>query len=387
MQVNTRVYRAKQGWDSPLPANLDSSRTLLVVFAAAELFEAEIDWLAQIRNALPQSQMIGCSTTMPLVNGQLLPGSAVLAVCQLEHARIKLTSQPLESPADSLAAGQAIGRALYQPDLRQIMLFADGRTVNANELMNGINSVAPQAIRLSGGMASHPDFNNGLRLLILDGTLKSQTVVAAALYGDQLMIQQREDVGLKTYSQYYEVTRHGDRLITEVNGRPALDVYNEFLGELADDKGYIHMFPIGFYEAPDTPMKVVRSILDLSQGDRALILASEVPAHPYMRFMTGLPSQFIDSAQKVAAGISASVINERFTLPLLSLTTTCVGRQAAMGRQAEQEVARAFAALPRGTEQIGFAAYGEIAWSSTGFCELHNHTINIMLMGERPTGA
>jgi hypothetical protein len=382
MRLHTSTYNLESGWTTQPPIAFDSTQTLLLLFASADLLKHDQQFVADLAAAFPQSHLIGCSTTTPFVNGTMLAGQAVLAVCQFEKSQVRLTRHLLDSAADSFAVGQAIGQELVQSDLRQILLFGDSRVNNANELMNGINSVAAQPVLISGGMAGHPDFTNGTRSLFLNGEVTSHAIVAAGLYGEALFVQQAEDVGLTTYSPYYEITRNTDRLIQTINGIPALEVYREFLGTLAYNKNFIHMFPIGFYETPKSPMKVVRSILDVDPRENALILASEVPAYKHMRFMTGLPSQFIEAAEKVAAAVTASAADQRPLRPMLSLTITCIGRQAAMGRHGEDEPARAFSQFLPGTQQIGFCAYGEIAWSSSGYCELHNHTINIKLLAE-----
>jgi len=371
-------YSRSDGWSGKFPTALDSPQTLLLLFADAALLEKG-QLQEEIGKAFPQAVLIGCSTISPIANGQIVYHGAVLAICQFEKSTLKTAMQSLQTPAESRQAGETVGKALYRPDLRQVLLFGDDQVLNANEFMNGLNSAAPQPVQISGGMASHPDFADGTRLLVLGRQVKSQAVGAVGIYGEMLHAAQVEDVGLMTHSKFYTITQAENRVIYEVDKRPALEIYREFLGVLAPHLEFMHVFPVGFYAQPLAPLKVVRSVLGVDEKQKALIFASDLPAEKTIRFMVGLPTQFVDSAKRVASQVSEQMGQKQ---RLLALTVSCASREFALGDDVDKEPAAVYNHLPPNTTQIGFYAYGEIAWGGTGTCELHNHTINVTLLGE-----
>jgi hypothetical protein len=67
---------------------------------------------------------------------------------------------------------------------------------------------------------------------------------------------------------------------------------------------------------------------------------------------------------------------------MLSIAISCVGRRLVLGERSEEEVEAALAALPSGTEQVGFYSYGEISPYAMGTCDLHNQTMTLTTLSE-----
>jgi hypothetical protein len=382
MDIQKLQYSPRTGWLDELPHDLDSPDTLLLLFATPQTLAAQPDLPASLKTGFPQATLLGASTFAPIADGRVVEDGAVLAVLRFEQTGVRPYFQPNISPANSYATGQALGKALYGDDLRLIVLFANDRAVNDDELMRGINDALPHPVLISGGMASHDDYTGGQRFLIWNGQTHENALVAAGLYGPDLLVQQAEDVGLEEVmrSEFHTITGVQGRRVTEVDGRPALHVYKEFLGQLADRPDIIHVFPIGFYENRQATLRVVRSVLEVDEAEQALVFASEPPAERTIRFMVGLPSQFIDAAESVTRRVSEAFVARPAQLALM---VSCASRHFVLGERAAKEAANAFAALPNDTQQIGLYAYGEIAPGGSGYCELHNHTINMLLLGER----
>ncbi|PTT99721.1 hypothetical protein DBR45_26450, partial [Pseudomonas sp. HMWF031] len=69
----------------------------------------------------------------------------------------------------------------------------------------------------------------------------------------------------------------------------------------------------------------------------------------------------------------------------LALVTSCVGRKLVMGDRVEEEIEEVGRRLSKNTRIAGFYSYGEVSPSSnTSHCELHNQTLTIMLLREKP---
>ena len=58
MDVVHREYSRQKGWSEPLPAELDSERTLVAVFGASDYLDDPAP-LAALADAFPKSQRVG----------------------------------------------------------------------------------------------------------------------------------------------------------------------------------------------------------------------------------------------------------------------------------------------------------------------------------------
>ena len=111
MQIETFTHRLGAGWSSPLRAELDSPRTLVVAFGAAE-YADEPQALAELAAAFPQSAVVGCSSAGEIREQFVADGSLVAAVVRFARTDLTIASTPIDSVADSAAAGARLGGAL-----------------------------------------------------------------------------------------------------------------------------------------------------------------------------------------------------------------------------------------------------------------------------------
>ena len=65
------------------------------------------------------------------------------------------------------------------------------------------------------------------------------------------------------------------------------------------------------------------------------------------------------------------------------MAVSCVGRRLVFGERADEELEAVVDILPEKIHQIGFYSYGEISPYCMGYCDLHNQTMTLILIGER----
>jgi hypothetical protein len=61
-----------------------------------------------------------------------------------------------------------------------------------------------------------------------------------------------------------------------------------------------------------------------------------------------------------------------------------VGRRLVLGEQTEEELEAAVQLLPPGSAQVGFYSYGEISPAGGACSRLHNQTMTVSVLWERP---
>jgi hypothetical protein len=385
MKLDTFTYAAESGWSvDPLPA-LDSDSTLVVVFGATEWGETHQPF-DQLLAAYPRSHVIGCSTAGEIFGTGLADGSLAVAVARFEHGtRVNSATAVVRSQDDSFAAGEALAHQLDDPSLRAVLLLSDGLHVNGSELVRGLNSVLSSDVVVTGGLAG-----DGSRFqqtwVVHNGAPRDNMVVAAGLYGSHVNVGHGSKGGWDNFGPERFVTRSQGNILYELDGRPALQLYKEYLGELADGLPATGLlFPLALRSATDDEKSLVRTILAVDESAQSLTFAGDVPQGSLARLMRANFDRLIDGASEagsLAAGDDASGTDE-----VLAIAISCVGRRLVLGQRTEEEIEATLDVLPRGTRQIGFYSYGEISPFAQGSCDLHNQTMTLTTIREVPAAA
>jgi hypothetical protein len=364
-------------WSAPLPA-LDSERTLVLAFGAPSYIENPRP-LDQIREAYPASHIAGCSTSGEILQTSLHDESIALAVIRFAHTRLSTVAAPVRSPEGSFAAGQEIARRLEGAGLRAVLVFSDGLTVNGSELVRGLNSILPPSVVITGGLAG-----DGSRFkstwVLRAGRPAGGFVTAVGLYGDRVRVGHGSKGGWDVFGPERLVTRSAGSVLYELDGRPALPLYKDYLGELAAGlPATALLFPLALRDGPTDDKRLVRTILGVDDATGSMTFAGDIPQGYLAQLMRANFDRLIEGAAESAIMTASTGRGDR---PCLALAVSCVGRRLVLGERTEEELERAAEILPAGSKQIGFYSYGEISPYSTGRCDLHNQTMTITTIAE-----
>ncbi|HMA36323.1 MAG TPA: FIST N-terminal domain-containing protein [Chloroflexia bacterium] len=378
MNITTFAYLPATGWSvDPWPA-LDSARTLVLLFGDSHFLDTPAP-IRAIAAAYPTSQIIGCSTSGEIAGARVVDGSLLVTVVAFAHTRLATAHAPVPAVQESYAAGQALGAQLAGPDLRSVLLFSDGLTVNGSELVRGLNAVLPPSVVVTGGLAGDGDrFQR--TWVVWDGAPRAGFVVAAGLYGDRVQVGHGSKGGWDIFGPERRVTRATGNILYELDGKPALQLYKEYLGERAAGlPATALLFPLALRAHPDDEKSIVRTILGVDESTQSMIFAGDIPTGSLAQLMRANFDRLIDAAE--AAALMTRERNSPMG-PVLALAISCVGRRLILGERTEEELEAALAVLPEGTQQIGFYSYGEISPYAAGSCDLHNQTMTLTTIYE-----
>ena len=142
MRIETITHRLAGGWSRPLPADLDSPRTLVVTFGAAAYVETS-EALAALAAAFPNSVHAGCSSAGEILGDGVADGSLVVVVIRFGRAALALAATPIATMTDSAAAGMRLGAELAPRRPRLDLVLSDGLAVNGTELVKGLTESLP----------------------------------------------------------------------------------------------------------------------------------------------------------------------------------------------------------------------------------------------------
>jgi hypothetical protein len=179
------------------------------------------------------------------------------------------------------------------------------------------------------------------------------------------------------------ITRSENNVLYELDGRPALELYKKYLGDLAAQLPAAALrFPLAIRQNDATEKQIVRTILSIDEAKQAMIFAGDMPQGTYAQLMKANTERLIDGA--AAAAESAGIDNGKIPpdAPILSIAISCIGRRLVLGPRTDEELEAVLETLPPQTQQVGFYSYGEISPYATGTCDLHNQTMTLTLISE-----
>jgi hypothetical protein len=370
------ILRNANTWSSSIPTELDSENTFVAVFGAQRADSVEA--LAELRAAFPRSKILGCSTAGEIFQERIYDDALVVAVAKFESVGLRLVSADARS-GTSRTAGETIARRLVAPDLRAVFLVSEGLHVNGSELVTGINSILPPGVVVTGGLGA--DGDRFRSTWVFDGAAaQSDRVVAVGFYGDRLEISHGSKGGWDIFGPERLVTRAAGNVLYELDRKPALKLYKDYLGERAAGlPATALLFPLAVRAKGDEKKQLVRTVLSVDEKDQSLTFAGDIPVGSMAQLMRANFDRLIEGAT-AAAELAAE---SRSDGGLLAIAISCVGRRLVLGERAEEEVEAALEVLPRRARQIGFYSYGEISPFASGRCDLHNQTMTLTTFAEK----
>jgi len=377
MQLMTYSHFPKQGWTGQLDRNLDSDKTLVLAFGPSTLVD-QPEPLADVMRAFPRAHVLGCSTSGEIHGTEIHDDSVITAVARFDDTRLRVVSAPAVAASNSFAAGESLARQLLDDELRAVLVFSDGLAVNGSELVRGLNAVLPGHVVVSGGLAGDGDrFQR--TWVIEDRTPRSGFISALGLYGNRLKIGHGSKGGWDAFGVERIVTRASGNVLYELDGRPALALYKEYLGERANGlPATALLFPLALRHDAQSKDRLVRTVLSVSETDQSMTFAGDVPEGYLAQLMYANFDRLIEGAGEAAIGASLKAAGE----DVLAIAVSCVGRRLVLGERAEEEIEATRDVLPNAARQIGFYSYGELSPHASGRCDLHNQTMTLTTIAE-----
>src|SRR6185295_11988328 len=385
MRVETITYDAsKSAWSLPgFPQAMDSDRTLVVAFGAPELIE-QPQPLKDLKAAFPRSKVVGCSSAGEIAGTSVRDHSLSVAVAKFDHTDLQVASLEVTSSAQSFTAGQSLAKQLQRPGLRAVFVLSEGLDVNGSELVRGLNSVLDPSVVVTGGL-SGDGYAFKRTWVALGDKLQSHLLVAVGLYGEHVVVGHGSKGGWDKFGPERVVTRSTANVLFELDNKPALALYKEYLGDKASGLPATGLlFPLALRSGPKDDKVLVRTLLAVDEAKQSMTFAGDLPQGHLVQLMKADYDRLIGGASGAAQSVKQT-LPAASTGATLALAISCVGRRLVLGERTEEEVEAVLDVLPKGSQIVGFYSYGEISPYATGQCDLHNQTMTLTTLSESPT--
>ena len=387
LKTAQRTWTREGGWVPLAPGPLAPSAQLVLVFGATAALREQLA-VQSISDCYPAAHILGCSTAGEISGDEVFDDSLVCTAIHFEHTQLRTAQLSLSVTPDAEQAGEWLGRELPHSlcskdgrpgaNLVHVLVLCGGLSVNGSALVRGLIKHLPEGVAITGGLAGDGVRFGETLVLTSDGP-RSGAVAAVGLYGSRIEIGFGSLGGWDPFGPERLVTRSSGNILFELDGRPALALYKEYLGQ--HSKGLpatALLFPLSVTITPgDTPL--MRTILAVDEQQQSMTFAGDIPEGARARLSKSNVNRLVDGAVGAAqvsypAGSAA---------PDLAILISCVGRKLVLKQRVEEEIEGIREVLGAQAAITGFYSYGEIAPFSHGSrCELHNQTMTITTFSE-----
>lgn len=378
MKLETFTYPALHPTPIKTLPLKDPARSLLILFGPSQLLDSPGP-IQAVLSAYDGASAIGCSSSGEIFGTQVQDDTLVAGLLQFDSTTVRTASAQVSDPSHSFEAARTLANQLMDSTLQGILVLSDGLGVNGSELIRGFNSVLPAHVVVTGGLAG-----DGARFkqtwVLHEGLPVAKYVTAVGFYGPAVRLAHGSKGGWDLFGPERLITRSQGNVLYELNQKPALQLYKDYLGELAKGlPGTALHFPLATRQHQDDAKRLVRTILSIDEQTQSLTFAGDMPEGSYAQFMRANFDRLIQGASDAAILAAAPCTDAS---PTLSIAISCVGRRIVLGERTNEEVEAVFDVLPKGAAQIGFYSYGEISPYATGHCDLHNQTMTLTTISE-----
>ena len=357
----------------------------LVLFFGARGILARPSAFETLRAACPSALIVGCTTGTIIAGDAIEDDGASAVAVKLERSQVRLASVEIAGKT-SEAVGAELARMLTDASpagdgrLAAVLIISDGLNVNGSALVGGLQAGVGASVAIGGGLAADgAAFEK--TLVAANGQPRENLVAAIGFYGDGLEARMGVAHGWERFGPPRRITKAAGAVLFEMDGKPALDLYEKYLGdEAAQLPASALLYPLLISNPADESDQVVRTILAVDHEARTMTFAGDMPEGWTAKLMRGAADSLTQGALDAADMVRAEAADASETLALL---VSCVGRRLAMGQRTGDEVEAVSEVLGPAARRIGFYSYGEVVTPGVaGHCGLHNQTMTLMTLRE-----
>ncbi len=376
MRVGVGISSEDVSWQAGVQAASaavieSGTATLAIVVGTVHYEWPEV--MAGVQSILGDTKLVGASCAGFFSSaGIFFQGIAVLALAGSELAAETALIDARHFDVDQL--GRHLGQTLLTNDAGDgaVLCFPDSLDGQVCQFVDALYDAAGPEFRYFGGATG-----DGWRILTswqgTDQGLVCQGLSAALLRGCQLAGGVAH--GWVPQGPPLVVTRAKGRVVFELDGRPAFDVYAERLGGFVSgsfaETAMRH--PLGVCYGPEH--FIVRDPLRVVNGT-ALQFISAIPNQSVAYIMKPEPDPDFMIARNLAEKVVAQLAKPGF-----ALISYCISRYMVLGEAHKDEIHSLLYPLKGQIPFLGILAYGEVG-AYADVPQFHNKSISLLMGGE-----
>ncbi|MDB5259428.1 MAG: hypothetical protein JWO73_636 [Candidatus Taylorbacteria bacterium] len=334
----------------------------IIVFSSVKYNQQ--DMLKGVRSVSGQTLLVGSSTAGEIItDGPVKRNSVVVMALASETVKFyAAVGKPVS--AGPRAAGKAAAeevKKLAGENLKTFMMLPDVLKGNGADIVRGVLDALGQHFPVVGG-ASGDDFQFKQTYQYLNDQVYSDSVVGLGLTGEFKI-----GIGVKhgwiPVGAAMTATKSEGGVLHEVNGRPAISIYEDYFGEkeaaILKTETLARLaitYPIGLKQEGSDEL-LIRDPISVDKNG-SITCAAEIPQGSEIRLMIGS----VEEAVKVARQAAQTAISQLDgATPQAIIIFNCIARNKLFGDRSGEEITAIQEILGRDVPLIGFYTYGEQA--------------------------
>ena len=356
---------------------------LVLVFSSVKRFN-EGKLQSVLKKRYPTAQIVGCTTSGEISLNGVFDDSIQITAIQWQKVIQRVAQSKASNMQGSFETAVNLAEQLEADTLRTVLVISDGLNINGSELISGFQSVLGDTPIIGGLAGDGGAFVKTLQMF--NETISDHMVIAVGLYGDALITSSGALGGWKPYGPPRKVTKSEKNVVYELDGRPALSLYQMYIGAAfsKDLPGSGLKFPLAVIEEGKRDVEKIRTLLAIDPSENSLTFAGNVEEGETVRLCQTNHDRLVEGAGAAANLVLDGLDTQRTNQPGLALLVSCVGRKGVMKEQVVDEVKLVQQILGQQTTITGFYSYGEIApRPNTTDSVLHNQTMTIGYLSEQ----
>jgi len=357
-------------------ANTSAFQPTLAIVFCTMAFDLE-----EIKNCFVERQiaLAGCSTAGEIIDDSLHENSIALMLLDTDPASFQIKLSVYHDKSMLQAAeeiGIFVGDCFSNPG---VLLMSSGISIDAQQLVAGINSSVAQSIPIYGGLAGDDLAMIETYAFTEDGVTENGAAILV-FDTEKIAINGLALSGWQPIGGVNVITKAAGNQVLEINNEPALDVFVRYFGlsdaETKHDQliGIQTNYPFQLLRGDGK--SILRSPLLIHKDTKSIILAASVSEGDRFRFSTSPGFEVIDQTVEGFQALKTAA-PEADALVLFS----CKGRHGAFGPLLKNEIKGIYQYW--GKPLIGFLSYGEIGNIGDENIEFHNETCVAVTLKER----
>ncbi len=362
-----------------------SAPNILFVFSSIQYDQEEV--LAGVKNVVPHTPIVGGSAAGEITSSTTVFDAINIMAIATDQITFAIGCGEGVSK-DSFKAGAMAAASVIKnnngkkPDL--FIMLPDGITGNGAAIVEGVKSTLGKSFPIIGGSLGD-DYRFQKTYEYCDGKVLSDAVVGIGLSGDFSfgfgIRHGWEPVGLPL-----KVTKTDGVILQEVDGKPALNVYEEYFGK--DLPEFIkeplarmaYTYPLGLVVEGSSELLIRDPVIANKKGE--ITMAAAIPEGTTIRLMIGDRDAAIRAA-KAAAETALGQLKGKSARFILMFN--CMARNKLLGVRCNEENQLVRNTIGTNAPMLGFYTYGEqgpLLGKKNTPAYFHNETMTLLVVGE-----
>ena len=380
MQVEQKKWTKESGWMDVSPEKLTKVPQLVLVFGGTRVLKDKKNY-KHLKSLYPNSNILFCSTAGEVIGTEVMDDSMAVTAIYFAKTELRFAEVNIHKSEESSNCAKQLANTLNKADLAHVMVFSDGLLVNGSDLVKGFEDTLLKNVSVTGGLVG--DGANFKETVVgLNNAPVSGKIVAIGFYGKEIKIGYGSLGGWDTFGPERVITKSDKNILYELDGKPALALYKEYLGDKAEGLPSTGLlFPLRLkLNTPDGAEEVVRTILAVDEKAQSMTFAGNMPEGVSASLMRANLERLVSGAEG-AARESKSLFDSS---PDLAILVSCIGRKLVLKERTEEELEAVRDVLGKKTAITGFYSYGEICpiKATAKQYQLHNQTMTVTIFKE-----